>query len=617
MFDRFKSRRGQSNPALLIGLGVAGVLIVGIIIGVAIHNRNKEKARTSSQAHLAACKELQVQISQQKSPLASVGLQFQPYQARFDASVRKQKQAEAVIDRDPHQADKLAGEAEGDFKSLLFDLQLAVQVKTDRSASTALAEAEEAVGSVRAREVEWNYPGSSSGRSERYRLDEQGFNPDTHLGAARRLLGSIDSVLDAGNPQEASRILHESKSESAAARRCIDTVMDSKKRVEAQMSAVQQSCESADSRYEAEVHEAYFGQQFVGAARSMDALKKLIEDRKETRELLAFCQRLARDVERSVEENRDYTSTATDQKLSVQKDQLQRLADAVKQSNANWSELKSTAQKVEKTLNEVKSEAGQSRKDYEDAVFAVRSFRRDYEQCDRDGTPPLTFFFQATHPDITDPVKEKAKDVNTLITRVERQVKLTKQDWRQVKSDAEAGSKLLSDLKQMVEEDNKKLEDLVAAKELLRKVTSSSRYACTVNGVTYNAGDSNRRDGDFNSHGDNAGDRYDVALRAWKARERVGFEDALRTLKQEVKTLNNIGWYNMLRMMRTSSDPVAQRIAWENGFRDDKSRLEWEDGFVKKRATGPGGLWEPDTKTGSGAGADFGPPPDFKAPLPN
>lgn len=606
------NRRGQTNSTLLIGIGIAAVVVIGIIIAVAVNHHNKEAAKTRSQAHLAACRTLETQIHQEKSPLAGAGLSFQPYQGRYDEAVRKEKQAEAILERDPQQADRLADEAETGLKAVLSDCQLAVQVKTDTSGSSSLADASEYVRQAREGQVQWNYPDAAfGGRQERYRFDESGHNPDTHLGACRRLLGTIDAALEAGLPQEAARILSEAKSETAAAKDCIKTELAAKARVEAQISGIRRYSEAEDASLETAVQTAYFQQQFVSAANRMDSLKKQIDDRKETRELLAYCQRLSRDVERSLDDNRDYTPPACDQRYDALRGQITILAESVKQSNANWSGLKSSAQSIEKGLNQVKDEAQEARRDYDEAVLAVKSFRRDYEQADRNGTPPLTFWSQSSHPEISDPVKDKVRDINDLDTRISRQVKLSKQDWKQIKTDAEAGAKTLSDVKVMVEEDYKKLDQLRDQKDLLKQVTNYDRYTCTVNGKNFRTLTS--RDGEFTSHWDSAGDRYDAAVRAWRARERVGFEDALRSLKQEISTLNNIGWYNLLRTLRTSDDLSAQKIAWENGFRDDKSRAEWVDQFVNKRATGPNGLWEPEIRSTIGGGSVVA--PDFKAPL--
>lgn len=610
-------RRGETNPTMLIGLGIGAVVIVGLIIAFVVHRNNVERARTNSQKYIAACKELQGQIQQQKSPLTGAGLSFQPYQSRFDEAVRKQAEAEAVVERDPKQAEQIAGQAEGKFKSVLSDLHLAVQVKTDISGKTALSDAENRVASTRSQSVEFNYPGTSATRQENYRLDEAGNNPDSYLNASRRSLNNIDTQLNAGQPQDAAASLSNAKSEAASAIRCIDNAMSAKRRVEAQMSVTTQKSEDSDSSYIDGVKQSYFEQNFVTAANRMDSLNKRIEDRKEARELVAFCERLSRDVGKSVQDNADYVSTATDARYQSLKDQLNGLADGIKQSNANWADLKAAGQRLEKGLNEVRDAAVQSRRDYDDAVFAVKSFRRDYEEADRNGTPPLTFFSQSLHPDVTDAVKEKVKDVNAISSRVERQIKLSKQDWKQIKKEAEEGSTMLKDLRNVVQEDNKKLEELSKLKEQLRQVTGYNRYQATINGRSFNSADTNRRDGDFQSHVNNAQDRYDSAVRAWRAGEKVGYSDSVKLLKQEISTVNNIGWYNMLRMMRTSSDPVAQRIAWNNGFRDDKSRSEWVDGFVSKRATGPDGLWEPDVKNTNGGSGDFGPPPDFNAPLPN
>ena len=215
----FRNRRGQVDSTMMIVGGVVAAIVVAVIIAFAVHHHRNEVAKTSGQAHIAACKELQSQVANSKASLSGAGLTFQPYQSRFDDAVRKEKQAEAVLDRDPQQADQIAGDSERELKSVLSDLQLAVQVKGDDSGNTALKTATERVAQTRSQSVSWNYPGSSAGHSERYRLDEAGQNPDTHLGASRRLLGSIQATLEAGQPQEAARILNEAKSEAASAER--------------------------------------------------------------------------------------------------------------------------------------------------------------------------------------------------------------------------------------------------------------------------------------------------------------------------------------------------------------------------------------------------------------
>ncbi|MBX9686144.1 MAG: hypothetical protein K2X27_05550, partial [Candidatus Obscuribacterales bacterium] len=257
------NRRGEIKPPVLIALGVAAVVVLGIIIGMVIHNHRKEAARTNTQAHLAACRALESQIQQQKGPLSSAGLNFQPYQGRFDAAVRDEKQAEAVLERDPQQAEQLADKAESGFKSVLSDTQLAVQVKGDQSGEKALSDAGEATRRWRQNQVNWGYPGAAGSSQERYRLDESGHNPDVHLGAAERLLSAVQPQLEAGKPQDAQRSIEEAKSEAAAAQRDIDSVIGAKKRVETEISAIQAKSEAADASLEAEVRKEYFAQHFV------------------------------------------------------------------------------------------------------------------------------------------------------------------------------------------------------------------------------------------------------------------------------------------------------------------------------------------------------------------
>ncbi len=606
-------RRGQANPLVFGGIAVAAVVIIGIII-FAVRHHSKEVARTSTQAHIAACNAFQSQIQQEKGQLSGAGLKFDPYQSRFDEAVREQKKAEAVVDRDPHQAEQVATDAEHHFQAVLSDLQLAVQVKTDKTGTDALANARSRVADQRRLTVNYAYPGIAAIKSDTYRLDEQGYNPDSNLGAASRLLGTVEPKLEAGKPQEAASVLHEAKTECSNALRCIDVTLSSKERVEKQMNSIRSKCESADNRLEAEVQQAYFAQQFVTAASRMDSLNKLIEDRRETRELVVFCQRLSGDVGRTVDDNSDYTSPATDNEYQSLKNQLSTLSEASKQATANWADLRAQAQQLEKSLNAVKERAAQAHKDYDDALFAVKTLRNSYEDADRTANPPLSWFAQSLHPDVSNTVKDQAKELTEQQTRLERLVKQSKQDWRQIKADAEAASAKLNDLKKMHAEDMQRLDELNRQKDLLKRVTSYGRYSSTINGKTYDAGEVCRRDRDFNNHWDDASSRAEAALRAWRLRERIGFDEAMKSLKQEIGKLNSLGYYNMLRMLRDSKDMVAQRTAWSNGYRDDKSSSEWVDGFVSKRAVGANGLWEPDTTSSTGGSADFGPAPDFKAP---
>lgn len=608
-----RNRRGQANQGLIIAIAIAAVVIVGSIIGYAIHRHNVEAAKTSSQAHIAACHQLETQIQRQQSPLAGVGLKFQPYQSRFDAAERELKTAEAVLSRDPQTADKSAGEAEKHFQSVLNDVNLAIEVKTDNSARSAVSDAEERVAHARRQPVDLSYPGTAS-RSEKLRLEEEENNPDSHINAARRSLDTVDAALDAGDPQTAATRQKNAKSSASSAVSCVERALNAKKRVESELAAILQKSEGSDSSYEAAVKNAYFEHKFVGAAKRMDALNQRIEDRRETREVVAYCQRLQREVARVLEDNATYTSSSTDQKFEALKTQLNALAESLKQDNANWSDLKSNGQNVEKSLNAVRDESAQARRDFDDALVALKSFRRDYEEADRAGTPPLSFLSQSLHNEVTDAVKQKVTAINDISTRLERQVRLTKQDWRQMKRDAEDGVQKLKDAKQAVADDNKKLDELTDLKSVLKQSTSWNAFSTTINGRNYSGADANRRDNSFGGHVDEANARYEAAVRAWRSGEQVGYSEAVRSLRKELGEINNTGWYNLLRQLRNSNDRVAQRAAWNNGYRDDKTCTEWVDGFVSKRAAGAGGFWQPDLKSTSGGGADFGPAPDFKAP---
>ncbi len=613
MSNTNRNRRGQANQGVIIAIAIAAVVIIGSIIGYAIHRHNVEAAKTSSQAHIAACHQLQAQILRQQGTLSGTGLKFQPYQSRFDSAERELKTAETVLSRDPQAADKISAEAEGHFQSVLSDLNLAIEVKTDSGARSALSNAEERVEQARRQTIDLNYPGTSS-RSEKLRLEEEDNNPDAHISAARRSLDSIDGALEAGDPRSAAASLKNAKSSAASATACIDRAFSSKKRVESELTAILQKSEGSDSSYESSVKAAYFEHKFVSAARRMDALNQRIEDRRETREVVAYCQRLQRDVARSLEDNANFTSTSTDQKFESLKNQLNSLAESLKQDHSNWTDLKSSGQSIEKSLNAVRDEAVQSRRDYDDALVAVKNFRRDFEDADRNGTPPLSFLSQSLHNELTDATKQKVNVINDISTRIERQIRLTKQDWRQVKRDAEDGIQKLKDAKQAVNDDNKKWDELSELKTQLKQSSAWNAFSCTINGRNYSGADASRRDSNFSSHLDEASARYDAAVRAWRAGEQVGYSEAVRSLRKELGAVNNIGWFNLLRQMRNSNDRVAQRTAWNNGYRDDKTCTEWVDGFVSKRATSAGGLWQPDLNGTNGGGADFGPAPDFKAP---
>ncbi len=145
--------------------------------------------------------------------------------------------------------------------------------------------------------------------------------------------------------------------------------------------------------------------------------------------------------------------------------------------------------------------------------------------------------------------------------------------------------------------------------DLYKSAVETSRYSATVNGHAYSAAAKLERDQDFQDAKQAARDAYNRAREAYNNRDVLSCNRAMNEFGAEIAHMNSIGWYATLHKMRTSSDTAVQQVAYDNGYRDNKSWRQWHNSVVLPR-TRAFSLWSPSLSS-TGASADFGPGPDF------
>lgn len=137
--------------------------------------------------------------------------------------------------------------------------------------------------------------------------------------------------------------------------------------------------------------------------------------------------------------------------------------------------------------------------------------------------------------------------------------------------------------------------------QLFQTANSTARYTATINGRTFDASAKVARDEDFKAHNQAARDAYNRAYAAYNARDVYTCDQNLRVFASEINKMNSIGWYDTMHKLRTSSDQAVQQVAYDAGYRDNKSWSQWHNSIVLPR-TRACNLFTPNLNS-SGAGA--------------
>ena len=597
---------GNLTTILIIG-GVILVLVVGGIgIYIVMRKRAISRAKEETKKNLADILVLITQLDGAKSALTAAGLRFQPYQSRLDQALLQKKQAEDQLERDPEAAAKTSSQCKDALTALITDLKRAVELKTDTSAKTEIDGARRAIAEARQLEVVWNYPGMPGGPKAQFLLNESGFNPDDLVRQADSEMGSMYAALENGEIAAAERHWKAARSQAQGVAPSIAKTFAAKLRVENEMGAVLKDCTEVDRSSAETVKGSYLAQRFHAAVAQMTSLKQLIADRREARAIVGRGDNLRKSVAEVLRQNDRYVSYETNRKFDDLQRELARLQSEVKQPVTDWASLVGQARKMESDFQQVEQAAHAARQAYDNARQTITSLSATFERLRRN----------VSGDTLTRPTNQKLNGLSELLVRLNREIQESKRDWLKIKQEADDGSADVIALEQMLDEDKEKGKELAQQNSSFRHLNDVRVYEQRLRSRQYNGGVAlAARHSDFLEARRQSEQRKYAAERFWDNREWVGLAQELKGWFAECSTMNLVGWWCVLQMMRDSDDYTAQHYAFQMGFRDNVTWQQWRDRFISKQHLPASGLWQPtpaDKWLGGSGGADFTSAPDFK-----
>jgi hypothetical protein len=553
-----------------------------------------------------------VSIEALRTKLEAAGLAFAPYKERCN-SVRAETEAFlALLGKDPVTARAQSEETRKKLDALKKDLSDAVTLQSslgpiEKEIDTARA----TVNSAREKMVDWKLPNELGGAQVKFAFAEQGRNPDTSLSLAGNELPALKEAIGAGQIAEARKHAAAARAAANEAVTAVTGTLTDKASLEDELPAVlERTASGADDDFLAKIKSCYFAQNFRAARSAMRALKQLMEERTNAKEVVERLAALWKDVSRSYECAVRVVSDGTSRSYRELVSQVQDCSRAAASDQVDnpakcWPNLAQRATSLEKAVQDLKKSIEGDVNAQTKASEDVGALRRTYDECG--------FEQYMTDRRITPVTAGKLAELKKCLVGYESQITEPNGNWAKLSGHVGFDLKKASQLKDEVKEDLAKYESFARQQQEFDALNAKV-YTRSVNGRVYGG---IRADSPQALQYQRAAEEHRLAAEMYyRERDWARYEAEMQSWRQSYTASDLLTWYLVLDMMRQSNDHYAQRYAYEMGYRDGAGWDSWRDRYVARQPASTGDFWEPAPvetwrPSTQGGGADFNNSPDF------
>lgn len=450
-------------------------------------------------------KRLLGEVDALKPTLAENGLEFTPYQKRYDELVVMRDAFVAIMNSDPLEATDDSQEVEDGVTALRDTINRGIAIKksladTEKVITTASTK----VTNTRAQEADYVYPEAGAkaadDASKTNLLKEEKGNPDKQLADAREALSNALKLTIAGKLDEAAKAKVEAEAKANEASELVDTILKARDYVQKEVPNVRialgkltkeipagdtavdelnagflkknfegqpaklgtaKKVKEATEAELAKVRTAFFEQRYLAARELLEAvgkdiqgarngivevqtcLKQLEGNREHAKATVAAADDLADALKKKLETNKFTTAAQTDDVYARLLPTLTRQKQDVAQEITDWPAAHTAADTLLGNLKGVDTAIDEQKRAHELANTRISEVATGVQSAEA----------EVNHRFIRRPAQAKLAEAQSALTQLRSDVKVAKSDWNAIVRRAEAGKNLAAEVKKLSQAD--------------------------------------------------------------------------------------------------------------------------------------------------------------------